>query len=141
MRWVTLCFCAILYLPSFGQEVLPSKEKKVIQTSIFFGGGSWYIDEEQESELIHLIDSIPDLDQYQISLYSHTDNIGGRRFNEWLSQMRSHSVLEKLVEMEIPSEYVQIKDFGQENPWFNNNDWEGRVLNRRVDVVLSPIIF
>lgn len=116
-------------------------ERKIIQTSIFFGGGSWYVDEEQANELIQLIDSIPDVNQYQISLYSHTDNIGGRRFNEWLSQMRSYSVLEKLVERSIPAEYIQIKDFGQDNPWFSNGDWEGRVLNRRVDVVLSPITF
>lgn len=116
-------------------------ERKIIQTSIFFGGGSWYVDEEQAMDLILLLDSIPDIDQYQISLYSHTDNIGGRRFNEWLSQMRSYSVLEKLVDQQIPPEYIQIKDFGQGNPWFSNGDWEGRVLNRRVDVVLSPIIF
>jgi outer membrane protein OmpA-like peptidoglycan-associated protein len=55
--------------------------------------------------------------------------------------MRGYSVLEKLVQKDIPAEYIQIKDFGQDNPWFSNGDWEGRVLNRRVDVVLSPITF
>ncbi len=138
MRRLLLFVGLLLAIQSFAQDV---NERKIIQTSIFFGGGSWYVDEEQAQDLIQLLDSIPDIDQYQISLYSHTDNIGGRRFNEWLSQMRSYSVLEHLVNQEIPSEYIQIKDFGQQNPWFSNDDWQGRILNRRVDVVFSPIIF
>lgn len=133
----------LVFLLSVASQVSAqdAPELKMIQTSIFFGGGSWYVDEEQAGELHQLIDTIPDINQYQISLYSHTDNIGGRQFNEWLSQMRSYSVLEKLVEKNIPPEYIQIKDFGQDNPWFSNSDWEGRILNRRVDVVFSPITF
>lgn len=126
---------------SLAQDVAPMPEKKVIQTSIFFGGGSWYIDEEQAQELANLLESIDDLENYQISIFSHTDNIGGRQFNEWLSRMRSGAVLQRLTEHSIPEEYIQVKDFGQENPWFDNKKWEGRQLNRRVDVVFSPIIF
>ncbi len=138
MRFLVILFVLFAPCSTIAQE---QQEKKIIQTSIFFGGGSWFIDDEQANDLRRLVDSIPDIDNYQISLYSHTDNIGGRRFNEWLSQMRSQSVLQELVEKNIPADYIQIKDFGQENPWFSNEDWEGRVLNRRVDVVFSPIIF
>lgn len=114
---------------------------KVVQTSIFFGGGSWAIDEEQTAELEKLIQSIEAIEDYQISIYSHTDNIGGRAFNEWLSQMRSESVINQLEQLGIRSDFIQKKDFGMTNPWFDNKKWEGKVLNRRVDVVISPIIF
>jgi outer membrane protein OmpA-like peptidoglycan-associated protein len=114
---------------------------KVVQTSIFFGGGSWQIDDEQLAELEKLIQSINDIQDYQISIYSHTDNIGGREFNEWLSQKRSESVIGQLELLGIRSDYILKKDFGMSNPWFDNKKWEGKVLNRRVDVVISPFIF
>jgi outer membrane protein OmpA-like peptidoglycan-associated protein len=134
-----ILFIALL-LPAIGiaQNTLGSK---VVQTSIFFGGGGWLIDDEQTIELEKLIQSIESIEDYQISIYSHTDNIGGLAFNEWLSQMRSESVISQLEQLGIRSDFIQKKDFGMTNPWFDNKKSEGKVLNRRVDVVISPIIF
>jgi outer membrane protein OmpA-like peptidoglycan-associated protein len=129
-----------LILPAIG-TAQDAPSSKVVQSSVFFGGGSWEIDEEQTAELEILIQSIDKIEEYQISIYSHTDNIGGRAFNEWLSKMRSESVIFELEQLGIRSDFIQRKDFGMSNPWFDNKMWEGKVLNRRVDVVISPIIF
>ena len=53
--------------------------------SVYFGGGSYYIDGNQASELRQFIESVPDLQHFQISISSHTDNIGGVEYNQWLS--------------------------------------------------------
>ena len=88
------------------------------------------------------IDSIPNLlDKYQIQLISHTDPIGGKQYNEWLSQMRSGAVLDLLVLQNIPQEKISVRDWGLENPVYSNDTWEGRFMNRRVDVILHPIVF
>ena len=113
-----------------------------IRMSIYFGGGSYSINEEQVTQLYHWLDSIPDmLEKYNIQLISHTDPIGGREYNEWLSEMRSFSVQSLLLQKAIPEYKISIKDWGLENPVYSNDTWSGMEMNRRVDVILYPIIF
>jgi outer membrane protein OmpA-like peptidoglycan-associated protein len=113
-----------------------------IRKSIFFGGGSYYVDDAQISQLYHWLDSVPNLlEKYTIQLISHTDPIGGREYNEWLSEMRSQAVQGILIQKPIPEYMISIKDWGLENPVYSNNSYQGMVMNRRVDVILYPIIF
>ena len=107
--------------------------------SIYFGGGSWYIEGQQVNSLDEFINSIPDILQYNITIHSHTDNIGGAEYNAWLSQMRSETVVQQLMQFNIPKELMEIKDFGQYNPVYDNNTYLGRLRNRRVDIILWPI--
>ena len=113
-----------------------------IRKSIFFGGGSYYINQEQAVELYHWLDSIPNLlEKYDIHLISHTDPIGGKEYNEWLSQMRSTAVQQLLIRKPIPEHKISVKDWGLENAVYRNDTYNGMKLNRRVDVILYPIIF
>jgi outer membrane protein OmpA-like peptidoglycan-associated protein len=116
-------------------------QKEEIRKSIFFGGGSYEIDSAQVQELIHWLDSIPNLEKYQIQLISHTDPIGGKQYNEWLSKMRSESVKQLLLQQSIPEEKISSKDWGLENPVYMNNSRRGMRMNRRVDVIVYPILF
>ncbi len=109
--------------------------------SIFFGGGSAYVNYKQTQELQNFLDSIPNLKDYMITVHSHTDNIGGEEYNQMLSNMRSESVIEELVFHEkIFEEMVEIKDFGLFNPVYDNSTWYGRRMNRRVDIILWLVI-
>jgi outer membrane protein OmpA-like peptidoglycan-associated protein len=113
-----------------------------IRKSIYFGGGSYYVDDNQATELFHWLDSIPNLlEKYEIHLISHTDPIGGKEYNEWLSEMRSGAVFELLLQRAIPDTKISIKDWGLDNAVYGNDTWEGRQMNRRVDVILYPIVF
>lgn len=113
-----------------------------VRKSIYFGGGSYYIDEEQAKQLNEWLDSIPNLlEKYEIHLISHTDPIGGREFNEMLSRMRSAAVQQLLVQRLIPQNRISIKNWGLDNPVYNNDTHGGRQMNRRVDVILYPVIF
>jgi outer membrane protein OmpA-like peptidoglycan-associated protein len=117
-------------------------QKDEIRKSIFFDGGSYYIDQIQATELSRWIDSIPNLlEKYEIQLISHTDPVGGRQYNEWLSKMRSESVFNLLTEKDIPAKQIHIKDWGLDNPVYTNDSFQGMVMNRRVDVILHPIVF
>lgn len=113
-----------------------------IRKSIYFDGGSYYIDEYQAADLAHWLDSIPNLlDKYEIQLISHTDPIGGKRYNQWLSRMRSEEVFQLLVQKDIPDKMIHIKDWGLDNPVYENTSFQGMVMNRRVDVILRPVVF
>jgi len=99
------------------------------------------VDEGQAQELRIWLDSFPNLlEKYDIQLISHTDPIGGQEYNKWLSQMRSEAVRELLIRKNIPAEKISIKDWGLENPVYGNDSFQGRRLNRRVDVILYPIV-
>ena len=109
--------------------------------SIYFGGGSYYIDSEQTQELFDWIDGIEGAEDMDISVHSHTDNIGSKAYNDWLSQMRSESAIMKLLEKGLRQEMMSIEDFGELNPVYDNSTWEGKLKNRRVDIILRPINF
>ena len=116
--------------------------KDEIRKSIYFGGGSYDISEDQAIELYHWLDSIPNvLDKYSIQLISHTDPIGGKEFNEWLSKMRSEAVFQLLLDKNIPDHKITIKDWAYDNPVYSNSTFGGMQMNRRVDVILYPIVF
>lgn len=118
--------------------ILPAQTHDMIK-SVFFGGGSSYIDPGQAAEIKTFIESIPDLENYQISISSHTDNIGGVEYNNWLSGRRSDAVTQQLNLNNIPPERVSRIDNGQFNPLYDNRTMEGRMANRRVDIILTPL--
>jgi OOP family OmpA-OmpF porin len=116
-----------------------AQQEQHLIKSIYFGGGSYYIDEQQVQELMQFLDSIPNIHQFKITVHSHTDNIGGVQYNEWLSSQRSYMTIQKLINYSLTEEMVEIKDFGQYNPVYDNNTMLGRLRNRRVDVIIWPL--
>ncbi|MFN7335029.1 MAG: OmpA family protein, partial [Cyclobacteriaceae bacterium] len=117
--------CLILFVLVVNHAVAQPEQ---LRKSIYFDGGSYFIDEFQVKELSDWLDSIPNLlEKYEIQLISHTDPIGGKRYNQWLSRMRSEAVLQLLVEKDIPERLIHIKDWGLENPVYANDNWQGRV--------------
>ena len=128
-----------LSLPALLASAQTETEGHLIK-SIYFGGGSYYVDHFQMEELYHFIDSIPSALSYEVTIHSHTDNIGSAEYNNWLSQMRSTVVTRLLMGKGFPPESMEIKDFGMFNPVYDNRTQEGRERNRRVDVIFWPVL-
>lgn len=136
MRYWVITLCLFIALQASSQH------QEELRKSIYFGGGSYDIDDDQIVMLSNWLDSIPNLlEKYQIQLISHTDPIGGREFNEWLSKMRSLSVYDVLVQKDIPNQFITIKDWGLDNPVYTNQSYRGMRMNRRVDVILYPLVY
>src|SRR5690242_12837604 len=114
-----------------------SQQQDEIRKSIYFGGRSYYVDDIQIEEPYQFLDSIPNaMDKYDIHLISHTDPIGGKEYNAWLSRMRSEAVQQIILQREVPDHKIKIKDWGLDNPVYSNTSYEGMQMNRRVDVIL-----
>lgn len=118
------------------QQITP--ESSMIK-SIYFGGGSYYIDPQQEAELKKFIESFPNIQDYTITVHSHTDDIGSDETNQMLSEMRSYMAIRNLLRLKVPRDIIAILDFGEFNPVYDNSTYEGRLKNRRVDIILWPI--
>lgn len=108
--------------------------------SIYFGGGSYYISPDQKQGLSEWLDEIPDLDQHEISVHGYTDDIGGVEYNQWLSEMRCQSAIIELLKKAIYEEQISIEEFGEFNPIYDNSTWEGKLKNRRVDIIIRPVV-
>ena len=126
---------------SFTSTAQDDNDGSLIKKSIFFGGGSYYIDEGQIEELREFIEGIENIQNYEVNIFSHTDPIGGKEYNEWLSTKRSEAVYLELLEISVPSNIIKIRDFGFSNALYTNYSSGGRRMNRRVDVILWPIVF
>ncbi len=135
----------MVFLFLFGCVQLSAQDKHLgdstqpyLIKSVFFGGGSYYIDKEQEAEVYEFLNSVL-LENYEIHIHSHTDNVGSRNYNLWLSGMRSESTFMMIEEGGYSMDQIFIKDHGFDNPEFDNLSREGRQKNRRVDIVLWPL--
>lgn len=128
--------CISCSLTLFAQE----EEPPYYIFSIYFGGGSSYITPDQEQALYEWLDKIPNITHQDISVHSHTDDIGSKTYNEWLSRMRSEAAIDKLLKHGIREEQILIQDFGELNPVYDNSTWEGRLKNRRVDIIIRPFV-
>ncbi len=132
-------FLLTLILIIYPSSFCSAQDGPIFQISIFYGGGNYIISENQKKSVEDFINNIPNVNQYNITIHSHTDNIGGVEFNDWLSKMRSQSALEELLINNIKLEMIEIKDFGLHNPVYDNSTWEGKLKNRRVDILVWPL--
>ena len=97
--------------------------KSYIIKSVFFGGGRYYIDNQQREEVGKFLEEVI-IENYEIHIHSHTDNVGGVEFNQRLSRMRSEAARQMLQELGIPLDQLFIKDHGLVNPDFDNDSWK-----------------
>jgi flagellar motor protein MotB len=54
--------------------------------------------------------------------------------------MRTDAALQRLLMKQIPEEIISIEEFGELNPVYDNSTWEGKLKNRRVDIIIKPIL-
>ncbi|MFT4567991.1 MAG: outer membrane protein OmpA-like peptidoglycan-associated protein [Saprospiraceae bacterium] len=117
-------------------QILGPEDKTL---SIYFGGGSYYVDPQQEELLNTFIQETENLEIYQIEVHGHTDNIGSVSFNQYLSEMRSGEVIYYLELLEIDREAIIKYDHGEMDPDYDNTEWQGKLHNRRVDIILRKL--
>jgi len=80
--------------------------------------------------------SWPQYTDYRIQLAGHTDNQGSERKNQALSERRVQSIKAYLTQhFSIAPERVQTVGYGSAKPIALNDTPEGRMKNRRVEVV------
>ena len=142
MRLTLLAFLLLFVLPLRAQlapaEAAP--EAPAHRISLFFGGGSYYLHPAEESRLRTFLDALPDVGAYGIEIQGHTDDIGDREYNLRLSAARAQVVHRRLLDYPVPPEAIEVLPLGEDAPAFDNATWEGKLSNRRVDVILRPVL-
>jgi outer membrane protein OmpA-like peptidoglycan-associated protein len=74
-----------------------------------------------------------------VVIEGHTDTTESAEVSEYLSEERAESVRRYLVANQtLPEEKIVAVGFGSKRPLATNETKEGRAINRRIDIVISP---
>jgi len=84
-----------------------------------------------------ILDAHPEITK--ISIEGHTDNVGNAKYNKKLSEARAASVAKWLTDRHIEATRLSSAGFGMEVPIADNDDEEGRRINRRVEFHIRQI--
>ena len=87
-----------------------------------------------------LANQLSTLDNHEVSIVGHTDNIGSDQYNRELSRKRSEAILKRINEI-CPCSSLKFYTLGigESYPLHPNDNEKGRQLNRRVEVVIKPL--
>ncbi len=74
-----------------------------------------------------------------VVIEGHTDSTGTTQVNQHLSEQRAEAVREYLIANQtLPAYKIVAAGYGSERPLASNATPEGRAINRRIDVIISP---
>ena len=79
-------------------------------------------------------------DQTVIHVVGHTDSTGSDELNQSLSERRAASVASYLSEQGVPVNRVRQEGRGKREPIASNKSKVGQRQNRRVDIVIKPVV-
>jgi outer membrane protein OmpA-like peptidoglycan-associated protein len=82
---------------------------------------------------------INEFDKTYIDVIGHTDSTGSNELNQRLSEQRASSVARYLKSQQVLPERILTSGMGPNSPIASNDTPEGRALNRRVEIILTPI--
>jgi outer membrane protein OmpA-like peptidoglycan-associated protein len=82
---------------------------------------------------------INEFEQTYVDVIGHTDNTGTPEHNQQLSVRRADSVARYLESQKVLPQRIVTSGQGQNNPIADNDSVEGRALNRRVEIHLTPL--
>lgn len=103
----------------------------------FFSYGNGGIGPESHGLLRRIAEPLRSSPEVRITLEGHTDSSGSSDGNLELSQERADAVRNVLVESGVDPARVTTIGRGEMSPAFSNENHEGQVANRRVEMILS----
>jgi OOP family OmpA-OmpF porin len=106
---------------------------------VFFETAKWALLSESHEQLDELLELMNEYISMKIEIHGHTDSRGDSDYNQNLSENRTKSVFEYLVEQGIADSRMKYIGYGEKTPIADNKYSEGRQMNRRVEFVVTYI--
>jgi OOP family OmpA-OmpF porin len=111
----------------------PTKEELTIVLAIEFDTDKSAIRKAYEPEVARVAEFMKKYPQVKGVIEGHTDNVGGKAYNEKLSLRRANAVKEQLVKKYgIDGSRLTTAGYGFSKPVADNKTEEGRQKNRRI---------
>ena len=104
---------------------------------VLFDSGQYTLKPAARERLARISGIVLAYPELRLEVEGHTDSIGGDEFNQRLSEKRSASVRDYLVDSGVSMNNIIARGFGKTQPVADNGTSEGRKLNRRVEMIVS----
>lgn len=104
---------------------------------VLFDSGQYTLKPAARERLARISGIVLAYPELRLEVEGHTDSIGGDEFNQRLSEKRSNSVRDYLVDSGVSMNNIIARGFGKTQPVADNATSEGRKLNRRVEMIVS----
>jgi outer membrane protein OmpA-like peptidoglycan-associated protein len=82
---------------------------------------------------------LKEYDKTYVDVLGHTDSSGSESYNQALSERRAQSVATILMNEGIIGERIIVRGLGETYPIADNSTEQGKSMNRRVEIALSPV--
>jgi outer membrane protein OmpA-like peptidoglycan-associated protein len=79
-------------------------------------------------------------DKTVVHIVGHTDSTGSDQYNQSLSERRASSVASYMGGQGLPGTRIRLEGRGEREPIATNETADSRKRNRRVDIVIKPVI-
>lgn len=106
-------------------------------SGLLFDFDSYAIKSATQSNLAKLANTLIDYPNTVVNILGHTDAKGAPAYNQTLSTNRAMEVKILLNSLNIPDNKIIAIGMGENDPIADNKTEEGRMLNRRVEVVIT----
>ena len=104
--------------------------------NLTFATGSAGITPETFGEVQNLAAVLKAYPNVKVKIVGHTDNTGNADANMTLSTKRAEMVMSKLVDLGVDASRMSAEGMGQTQPTASNDTEDGRLQNRRIEVVI-----
>jgi outer membrane protein OmpA-like peptidoglycan-associated protein/polyisoprenoid-binding protein YceI len=101
--------------------------------AIYFKTDSAELDSKSEPLLDSGADIAKRCPSVKFEVNGYTDNVGGRRYNQRLSERRAKSVVDYLVAKGVETARIKATGYGESHPAVPNNSEANRAKNRRIE--------
>ena len=108
--------------------------KVTFDSGILFGFNSSKLSDESKETLTKFATAMKDMEQTDITIYGHTDNVGSEEANQKVSAKRADAVAEYLKKCGMSKDRLITKGMSFSMPVASNDTEEGRAQNRRVEI-------
>jgi outer membrane protein OmpA-like peptidoglycan-associated protein len=110
----------------------------VLSQDLLFATNSTEVSAVSRNDLMIVANSLNNFPDTTINVIGHTDNVGSADFNQNLSERRAASVASVLRSGGVSPARLRALGAGFNQPVASNATAEGRQLNRRVEIVITP---
>ena len=118
-------------------EVYQQGDKLILRLKkLNFSSGSSTIPTDSIDLLSKVGEIIKGVKAEKVVVQGHTDSRGDAAYNQKLSVDRAQSVAKFMDSKSLKAE-IESNGYGESKPLANNEDADGRALNRRVDIVVE----
>lgn len=116
------------------EEITIRFDETVSSSNIYFGFDSYQLTKEAQNQLDEVVNKLTTNTNLMVKLIGHADSTGDLQYNLLLSQWRTNSARNYLIQSGINSDKISMDWKGELQPNQSNETLEGRQNNRRIEI-------